>query len=172
MVVTCSGESFNIGRVKLPNNFYASLIEASIIWFLVAYSLVSWSATNWESKLMTRFCTPSIFAIFKPTMKASYSDSLLEAIKPSRTACSITLPYGDLSTIPIPDPSLVDDPSIYSVQVWIFGFLSCSTTYENSRSRVPGMGWRIRLLFPFLKGKWVLFWKFILKVIRVASLFY
>lgn len=70
-------------NLKHLNNFCTSFMYASNLWFLAAYTPVSWFTTNWESQLMTRFCTPSIIVFFRPTIKALYSASLFEALKSS-----------------------------------------------------------------------------------------
>ena len=47
--------------------------------------------------------------------RASYSDSLLEALKPNRIACSILALVGDFNCIPIPAPICLDALSTLSV---------------------------------------------------------
>ena len=50
-----------------------------------------------------------------PTRMALYYDSLLEALNPSRIACSILSPDGDFNCKPIPTPVCLDAPSMLSV---------------------------------------------------------
>ena len=74
---------------------------------------------------------PSSRAIFIPTIRASYSVSLLVALKPHRTTYMILPPCGECKTIPSPDPLMFDDPSTYKTQ----GLSSCvSTRCTSSRA--------------------------------------
>lgn len=130
-------------ELKLLNSF----MYASIFWFLATYSPVSWFATNWESKLMTRFCTSRILAFFRSTIKALYLASLFEAVKPNWTAYSMMVPSGDLSIMPTLEPSLVDDSSISKVQVYFrnssghlanrFRFWFCRTSTLSMSINMP-----------------------------------
>ena len=46
---------------------------------------------------------------------ASYSDSLLVALKPNLTACSILSPVGEVNCTSMPDPYCLEAPSTQSV---------------------------------------------------------
>ena len=48
-----------------------------------------------------------------PAMRASYSDSLFDALNPSRNDCSMTSPVGEVSCIPTPDPCRLEEPSTW-----------------------------------------------------------
>ena len=94
---TCS--SFQAERVL---NFFLTR-EA---YFVIRGSLDSNSAltcptTNYESLQIKRLSAPTTSASSRPAIMASYSDSLLEALKPKRTACSILSPVGEINCRPI-----------------------------------------------------------------------
>ncbi|KAL5583224.1 hypothetical protein UlMin_015666 [Ulmus minor] len=58
---------------------------------------VLWLTTNWESKRMSSFLMPMSLARLSPTMSASYSASLLVALKPQRMACWMRSPSRERS---------------------------------------------------------------------------
>ena len=72
-----------------------------------------------------------------PDKRASYFDSLLEALKPNRIACSILSPVRDFNYRPIPTPVCLDAPSTLSVHQfelsgcvldgWIYAMKSAKT---------------------------------------------
>ena len=49
-------------------------------------------------------------------MMASYSDSLLKALNPSRIACSILSPDGDFNCKPMPAPVYLDASTIFKIK--------------------------------------------------------
>ena len=58
--------------------------------------------TSCESLRIKWLLAPTARARSSPAIMASYSDSLLEALKPRRTACSILSPVGEVNYRPIP----------------------------------------------------------------------
>ena len=46
-------------------------------------------------------------------MRASYSDSLFDALNPCKNNCSMTSPVGEVSCIPTPDPCRFEEPSTW-----------------------------------------------------------
>ena len=64
---------------------------------------------------MRSFSTDKVVASSSPVRMASYSDSLLEALNPSRIACSILSPDGDLNCKSMPAPVCLDVPSMLSI---------------------------------------------------------
>ena len=60
---------------------------------------------------ITRCRASRILALFSPSMSASYSASLLDALKSSARACSMTRPSGDWRVMPVPALLDVEDPS-------------------------------------------------------------
>ena len=60
--------------------------------------------TSCESLRIERMSAPTASASSRPAIMASYSDSLLEALKPKRTACSILSPVGEVNYRPMPAP--------------------------------------------------------------------
>ena len=60
--------------------------------------------TNWESLWTRSLPADKATASLSSAMMASYSDSLLKALNPSRIACSILSPDGDFNSKPMPAP--------------------------------------------------------------------
>ena len=82
--------------------------------------------TSCESLQIRRFLAPTTRASSTPAIKASYSDSLLEALKPKLTACSIFYPVGEVNCIPILAPDCLEAPSTQRFhQPSLFGRVSC-----------------------------------------------
>ena len=71
--------------------------------------------TNWESLWTRSLPADRAIASSSPTRMAPYSDSLLEALNPSRITCSILSPDGDFNGKPMPTPVCLDASSILSV---------------------------------------------------------
>ena len=71
--------------------------------------------TNWESLRTRSLPADKVAASSSPARMASYSDSLLETLNPSRIACSILSPDGDLNCKPMPAPVCLDAPSMLSI---------------------------------------------------------
>ena len=78
------------------------------------YSLTS-STTNWESLRIKSLSVDKAAASSSPARMASYFDSLLEALNPSRMACSILSPDGVLNCKSMPAPDCLEAPSILRV---------------------------------------------------------
>ena len=60
--------------------------------------------TNWESLFTRSLSADKAATSSSPARMASYSDSLLEALNPSRMACSILSLDGDFNCKPTPAP--------------------------------------------------------------------
>ena len=67
--------------------------------------------TSCESLQIQRLLAPTASASSSPAIMASYSDFLLEALKPKWTACSILSPVGEVNFKPIPAPDCLEAPS-------------------------------------------------------------
>ena len=77
--------------------------------------LLTCPTTNWESLLTRSLPADKAAASSSPARMASYSDSLLEALNPSRMARSIISLDGDFNCKPTPAPVCLEAPSIFSV---------------------------------------------------------
>ena len=89
-------------------------------YFVIRGSLDSNSAltcptTSCESLRIKRLSAPTASASSRPVVMASYSDSLLEALKPKRTACSILSPVGEVNCRPMLAPDCLEAPSTQRV---------------------------------------------------------
>ena len=71
--------------------------------------------TNWESLRIKSLSTDNAAASSSLTRMASYFDSLLEALNPTRIACSILSPDGVLNCEPMLTPDCLDALSILRV---------------------------------------------------------
>ena len=90
---TCS--SFQAERVlnlHLTREAYFAIRGA-----LDSNSTLTCPTTSCESLRINRLLAPTARASLTPAIMASYSDSLLEAAKPKRTACSILSPVGEVN---------------------------------------------------------------------------
>ena len=76
-----------------------------------SYSLFTCSTTNRESLQIRSFSTDIVAASSILARMTSYYDSLLEALKPKRIACSTFSPVEYLSCKPMPAPVFRDAPS-------------------------------------------------------------
>ena len=96
-------------------------------YFAIRSSLDSNSAltcptTSCESLRIKRLLAPTARARSSPAIMASYSDSLLEALKPKRTTCSILSPVGEVNCRSIPTPDCLEAPSTQRIhQPFSFG---------------------------------------------------
>ena len=95
--------------------------------------------TSCESLWIRRLPTPTARASSTPAIKASYSDSLLEASKSKRTACSIFSPIGEVNCRPIPDPDCLEAPSMQRVhRPSLLGrVLGCGSSARKSAKTCP-----------------------------------
>ena len=132
---TCS--SFQVVRVL---NFYLTR-EA---YFAIRGSLDSNSAltcptTSCESLRIKRLLAPTASASSSPAIMASYSDSLLEALKPKWTACSILSPVGEVNCRPMSTPDCLEAPSKQRVhQPFSSGqVLGCGISTRKSAKTCP-----------------------------------
>ena len=119
---TCS--SFQVERVL---NFYLTREEYfSIRGSLDSNSALTCPTTSCESLQIKRLSAPTASASSRPTIMASYSDSLLEELKPKRTTCSILSPVGEGNCRPMPAPDCLEAPSTQRVhQPFSSGEVSC-----------------------------------------------
>ena len=82
---------------------------------------------------------PTASASSSPDIMASYSDSLLEALKPKQTACSILSPVGEVNCRPISAPKCLEAPSTQRVhQPLLSGqVLGCRISVRKSAKTSP-----------------------------------
>ena len=80
-----------------------------------SYSAFTCPTTNWESLRIMSLSVDITAASPIPARMASYSNSLFEALKPSRIACSILSLLEDFSCRPMPAPVYRDAPSTLRV---------------------------------------------------------
>ena len=78
-------------------------------------SVLTYPTTSCESLRIQRLLAPTASASSSPAIMVSYSDSLLEALKPKRTACSILSPIGEVNCSPMPAPDCLEAPSTQRV---------------------------------------------------------
>ena len=78
-------------------------------------SALTCPTTNYESLRIERLLAPTASASSRPAIMTSYSDSLLEALKPKRSACSILSPVGEVHCRPMPAPDCLEAPSTQRV---------------------------------------------------------
>ena len=102
-------------------------------------STLTCPTTSCESLHIRRLSAPTARVSSTPAIKASYSDSLLEASKPKRTACSILSPVGEVNCRPIPAPDCLEAPSMQRVhQPSLFGrVLGCKSSARKSAKTCP-----------------------------------
>ena len=108
---TCS--SFHVEK---PARRYLTIVTYfAIRGSLDSYSVFTCPTTNWESLRIISLSTDSAVANSISTRMASYSDSLFEALKPRRIACSILSPPKDFSCRLMFAPVCSDAPSTLRV---------------------------------------------------------
>ena len=78
-------------------------------------STLTCPTTSCDSLRIKRLLAPTTSASSSPAIMASYSDSLLEVLKPKRTACSILSPVGEVNCRPMPAPDCLEAPSTQRV---------------------------------------------------------
>ena len=78
-------------------------------------SSLTCTTTNWESLRSKSLSADKAASNSSPARMTSYSDSLLEALNPSRIDCSILSPNRVLNCKPMPAPDCLDAPSIFRV---------------------------------------------------------
>ena len=102
-------------------------------------SALTCPTTSCESLRIKRRLAPTTSASSNPTIMASYSDSLFEALKPKRTACLILSPVGEVNCRPIPAPECLEAPSTQRVyQPLLSGqVLGCGISARKSAKTCP-----------------------------------
>ena len=96
-------------------------------------SALAYPMTNCESLRLKRLLAPKASTSSSPAIMASYSNSLLEALKPRQTVCSILSPVGEVNCRLMPAPDCLEAPSTQRVhqpfsfgKYWAAGFLQGS----------------------------------------------
>ena len=133
-------------------------------------SALTCPTTSRESLRIERLLAPTTRARSSPTIMASYSDSLLEALKPRRTTYSILSPVGEVISKPISAPDCLEAPSTQRIhQPFSFGqVLGCGISARKSAKTCPffeslGLYWLSyslssiahRAIFPDRSGLWI-----------------
>ena len=95
--------------------------------------------TSCESLRIKRLLAPTASASSSPAIMAPYSDSLLEALKPKQTACSILSPVGEINCRLILAPDCLEAPSTQRVHhPFSFGqVLGCGISTRKSAKTCP-----------------------------------
>ena len=113
-------------------------------YFVILGSLDSNSAltcptTSCESLRIKRLSAPTTSMSSRPVIMASYSDSLLEVLKPKRTTYSILSPVGEVNCRPMSAPDCLEAPSTQRVhQPFSFGQESgCEIFARKSAKTCP-----------------------------------
>ena len=102
-------------------------------------STLTCPTTSCKSLRIQRLLAPTASASSSLAIMASYSDSLLEALKPKRTACSILSPVGEVNCSPMLAPDCLEAPSTQRVhQPFSFGqVLGCGSSARKSAKTCP-----------------------------------
>ena len=126
--------------------------------------------TSCESLRIKRLLSPTASASSSLAIMASYSDSLLEALKPKRTACSILSPVGEVKCSPMSALDCMESQSTQRVhQPVSFGkVLGCGISTRKSAKTCPffeslGSYWMLyslssiaqRAILPDRSGLWI-----------------
>ena len=132
---TCS--SFQVVRVLnfcLTREAYFSIRGS-----LDSNSPLTCPTTSCESLQIKRLLASMASASSSPAIMALYSDSLLEALKPKRTAYSIISQVGEVNCRPIPAPDCMEAPSTQRVHLpFSFGqVLGCEISARKSGKICP-----------------------------------
>jgi len=69
----------------------------------------------------------------KPSMSASYSSWLFDALKSKRSDCFMQRLLNPSRTTPAPPPPLLEDPSTYRIHVTFGSKLSCNYEVKSAR---------------------------------------
>ena len=102
-------------------------------------STLTCPTTSCESLRIQRLLAPMASASSSLAIMASYSDSLLEALKPKRAACSILSPVGEVNCNPMSAPDCLEAPSTQRVH-YPFSFgqvLACESFAWKSAKNCP-----------------------------------
>ena len=102
-------------------------------------SALTYPTTSCESLRIQRLLAPTASTSSSPAIMASYSDSLLEALKPKRTAYSILSPVGEVNCSTMSAPDCLEAPSTQRVHQ-PFSFrqvLGCGSSTRKSAKTCP-----------------------------------
>ena len=145
---TAKASALSLRSLGTCSSFQAEKV-LSLCWtretyFAIRGSLDSNSALTCPTTIcgslrIRRLLAPTMRVSSTPAIKASYSDSLLEASKPKRTACSILSPVGEVNCRPMPAPDCLEAPSPQRVhQPSLFGrVLGCGSSARKSTKTYP-----------------------------------
>ena len=104
--------------------------------------------TSCESLRIKRRLAPTTSSSSSPAIMASYSDSLLEELKPKRMACSILSPVREVTCRPIPAPECLEALSTQRVHYPLLSgqVLGCGISERKSAKTWPffaslGLNW-------------------------------
>ena len=102
-------------------------------------SALTYPTTSCESLRIKRLLAPTARARSSPAIMASYFDSLLEALKPRRTAYSILPPVEEVNCRPIPALDCLEAPSTQRIhQPFSFGqVLGCGISVRKLAKTCP-----------------------------------
>ncbi|CAN8289030.1 unnamed protein product [Cochlearia groenlandica] len=109
--VSASADVFSSLGILVMVKCLSFLASSLTTWRYASNSPLNWLMTSYESHNASSSFAPSSIARRMPAIMASYSASLLEALKPSLNNCPRTSFVGDFSVMPMPDPCWLDDPS-------------------------------------------------------------
>ena len=108
--MAAKASAFSLLSLGMCSSFHAEKLAKRCLtrgtYFIIQGSRDSYSAftcpnTNWKSLLIISLSTDIATANSIPTRMALYSDSLFEALKPRRIACSILSPPEDFNCKPM-----------------------------------------------------------------------
>ena len=105
----------NFQAEKLPKRYLTRVTYFAIRGSRDSYFTFTCPTTNWESLRIMSLLVNIAAASSIPSMMASYSDSLFEALKPSRISCSILSRLRDFSCRLMLAPVYRDAPSTLRV---------------------------------------------------------
>ena len=102
-------------------------------------SALTYPTTSCESLRIERLLAPTTSVSSRLAIMASYSDSLLEALKPKQTVCSIISPVGEVNCRPMPAPDCLEAPLTQMVhQPFSSGQVSgCGISARKSAKTCP-----------------------------------
>ena len=105
-----------------------ALTYFSICLYFVSNSPITWLAAKRESVRAMTLSAPILTANLRPAKRASYSALLLDVWKSKCKAYVSSSLVGLVRISPAHDPSLLEAPSMYKVQVWPSS--SCYTSFS------------------------------------------
>ena len=143
--IAAKASAFSLRSIGTCSSFLAervlSLCLTKEAYFIIRDSLDSYSAltcltTSCESLRIRRLLAPTTRASSTPATNASYSELLLEASKPKRTACSILSLVGEVNCRPIPAPDCLEAPSTQRIH-WspLFGRILCCGSFARKLAK-------------------------------------